>query len=429
MRVVPVDPDVPTAVDARLAAQVEETARKLRGALAALLQEVCGPAARPSRLVQRLGIDKSLASRLVRAVGYASPYQLIHHVPSPTGLRILLDAAREHEAPPSTCDDLERAVDRFQLLIDQLPSGRRSLDTAISGSVAEVRDRAERNAKQAVFRGMSHLLGFQAESMTSALILMPSSTGDTVDGIELALRSGVRRLRPSTPIALFSVVLDSATPSEHRTRLETLDGESGARDPSRYLIPDFTSQPEPGLELFEIDSHLVFALADDASSVDRPVDLASGLAIRNGWRRYRGAGYEEDSRTYLLHYPCKRLIRDLYLRDDLYVGSLPSIRLEFPSPTGVAGSRPTGAVARLNTLDVSAPIEQLGVGLARVESPRVPAHGEMIRSVFARQGLDPGRYRGYRTEIVYPVPMITMGWWFDLPQAPPEGPGASRRNG
>ena len=49
-------------------AELQCVARELRGGLQPLLQALAGEPARPVRLTQGIGLDKSLASRLVKAV-------------------------------------------------------------------------------------------------------------------------------------------------------------------------------------------------------------------------------------------------------------------------------------------------------------------------------------------------------------------------
>jgi hypothetical protein len=330
---------------------------------------------------------------------------------------MFLDAAEASGADVETCRGVRAAVERFQRLLMELPGGRAGLDALTSKSVVEVRQRAERTAKQGVFKSMSYLLGFHCETITSALLLQPSPGGATVDGIDASLREGIQRLRPGTPVAVSSVDLTVETPRDDAPRLETLDGRPPS-DPLSLFLPPFCEPSTPAIELFQAERHTIFALSD-AASLQRPVTLTSAFFIRNGWLPHRAGDQLEEGRSYLLHYPCKLLIRDLFLRDDLYVGAEPQIRLEFPSPTGPA--RPQSATSvpiRLNTLDMSAPIEHLGRGLKNAAPPGVPQHGRLLAHLFEATGWDPERFRGYRTRIVYPVPMITMGWWIPLAAAP-----------
>jgi len=395
--------------------RASEIAERLRTCLTLVAREIAGPAFRPTRLVEALGIDKSLASRVTRSLRSVSPYEVLHLMPSPAGLGIFLDGAEGYGCPPAMLGRARDAVAAFQDLLGQISGGRAALDALMSESVVEVRESAERTASQTVYRAMSYLLGFRCDTITSAIILQPSESGALVDGIEVGQREGVRRLRPSAPVALFSANIATDVPPE-ATRMEGLQNGTPLHDPRSVLLPDFCDPREPSLELHQTGPHTIFALSDEYDTLERAVTVSYAFFVRNGYLRWRREDQEEEFRLYLLHYPCKLLIRDLYIRDDLYVGAEPQIRLEFPVPPGAPRPGFKGPASRLNQLDLSAPIVSLGRGVHSAAG--ASQHARMMTHVFRTAGLDPERFRGYRVRIAYPVPMITMGWWIPLSPKP-----------
>ena len=116
-----------------LVQQIEATGGDLRRAIAPVLEAVAGPRPRPTRLARAIGLDKSLASRLVRAAESTSDLDLMHLVPSPGGLRILADLATRY-ADPASIANLRAATERFEALLDKVPGGRASIDAQISES-------------------------------------------------------------------------------------------------------------------------------------------------------------------------------------------------------------------------------------------------------------------------------------------------------
>jgi hypothetical protein len=390
-----------------------EMATELRLRLLAVAQSVAGRTLRPSRLVTLLGLDKSLASRLVRSLKAQSDYEFLHLVPSPAGLRIFLDAARKVLENTASVSPARDAIAAFQDFLADIPGGRSSLDALLADSTVEVRQRAEKTAAQAVHRAMSYLLGFHCEAITSAILLQPSADGSAVDGIDVSRRSGVRLLRPSVPAALMS--LDTTYSSQPTApRLESLDGRAAPSDPMAFLLPRFCDPETPPLELVQSGRHVIFTLSGGSVALHRPITVASAFLIRNGWKQYRDDDRLEDGRSYLLHYPCRLLVRDLFIRDDLYVGSEPVVRLDLPSPSGPARPRMRNQPENINTLDMSTSIEQLGQGLGKAAVAGVPEHARLLRHAFDAAGWEPGRFRGYRVRMRHPVPMITMGWWIPL---------------
>jgi len=401
----------PPVSAAPLSARIEETAHSLRTALAPLLEELCGAPLRPSRLIQRLGIDKSLASRLTRALRAGSTGELLHLIPSPSGLRSVLDRAAEKSADPGRLASAEDCVVRFQELLDGLPGGRAALDASLSRSHPELRETRERSSRQAAFKAMSYLLGYYCESLATALILEPSPDGSQVDGVEVHQRVGLRRLRPETPLAIMSFSFDQKSRGlENEPWVETLDGTSASADPSHFVLPELCSQPTPRLETHEIGEQTVFVLGDRDPSLEAPITLTSGCRFRNCWPRDLKEASSHASRQYLLHLPSKVLVRDIFIRDDLYVGAIPEILHELPkSPIGPG--RPRGVAGKISTLDIATSIEQLRPGLDGAATGLIPGYRDTLLKAFQRSGLDPNRFRGYRCTLAYPVPLVTMSWW------------------
>jgi hypothetical protein len=342
---------------------------------------------------------------------------MLHLLPSPTGLGIFIEGATRAGCPPEMLQQCRRAVNELQDLLGHIAGGRAALDALMSENAVEVRERAERTASQTVYRAMSYLLGFRCETITSAIILQPSEDGKRVDGIEVGRREGIRRLRPSAPVAVFSLNLATAgEPGE--AYIEMLDRNASPGDPRAVLLPEFCDPKHPPLEVHQTGQHMVFALPNDDDILQAGVTISSAFYVRNGYQRWRMKDRAEEFRLYLLHYPCKLLIRDLFIRDDLWVGSEPQLRLEFPAPPGAQRPQPTDPAIRLNQLDFSAPVLSLGRGLRRAATSGSSQHARLLGHVFQEAGLDPERYRGYRVRMQYPVPMITMGWWIPLPPKP-----------
>lgn len=398
--------------------RVATTLEEIRRTLLAAIRAIAGPSLRPSRLVVQLKLDKSLASRLVRAVRAETDSEFLHFLPSPTGLRIFLDAASEGASDPDVFTEARAASDRFRELIEEFPGGRSALDTWASRGPTPARNRTEHAARQAVYRAMSQLLGFHCEVVTSALILQPGEDGRTVDGVELSHRAGVRRIRPDTPIALFSIDLASGAPGGPDPHLAPLSTQDDPSNPASYLVPRFCDPETPALDIHRAGTHHVFALSDALASVHRPVTVTSAMVVRSGWARHGGAGQSEDGRNYLLHYPCKLLVRDLFIRDDLYLGSEPTVRFEFPAPGAAPAPVGNTLPRRLNTLEMWAPIEHLGLGTQRWSVPDVSSHAGLLAHAFGTLGWEPSRFRGYRARVAYPVPMILLSWKIPLPPAP-----------
>jgi len=269
-------------------ARILPVAEALQGALGPLVAAITGGIARPSRLTRELGIDKSLASRLVQALRHAEPLEFLHRTPAPVGLRIVIRAARERGVDPALCAAAESAAGAYLALIESTPGGRGSVDGWIAAQSAAARERNEHRAKQAIFGAMSYLIGCSCESLATALVLRPSAEGDAVDGLEIHQRLGLRRLRPSAPVALFSLVLGQAGPAAPNAWIETPDGRR-SDDPNDYLLSGSADAAAQGVAIVRRGQHSIFTLAESHASLDEALDLNTGLILRRGYALRAGA--------------------------------------------------------------------------------------------------------------------------------------------
>jgi hypothetical protein len=394
--------------------QVREVGRSLRASLHQPLEELGGVPPRPARLIRATGLDKSLASRLIRSVRSESEDEFLHLVPSPTGLRIFAGSARplvDHAA----MEALDSAIDRFQQLLDGTPGGRDAIESLISESSPDVRGRREHVAKQATFKSMSFLLGHFCEALATSLFLVPSRNEQTIDGIEVQQRIGLRRLRPSTPLALLSILTPPGDePPGGSTWIETLDGGLGTFAPQDFLLPQFSSDPPPDLEVLVNGPTTTFQLPGDPT-VTAPARLTTAFRIRNGWS-LQPSGRLQPVRGYVLHMPCRTVVRNVFVAEELFPGGTPRVAFRLPTPGGYQLPEHDDERRHPGTIDLSASIEQLPAGTRAFDVAGIPEARGAVLHALERAGFAGTRFRGWRCTLTYPVPLIEMFWWLALPQ-------------
>ena len=405
-----------------LPGQIEALGRDLRGPLRAILEAVSTSPPRPSRVAQAIGLDKSLASRFVRAVRADSDVELMHVIPSPAGLRILAELAAAFVSP-GLIEALAAATARFQDLLDAVPGGRAALDARISEASFHVRGKREKMERQASFKAMSYLLGHFCETLATSLFLVPSANGRTVDGIEMQRRVGLRRMRPSTPLALLSVFVGPEhEPSGEAVRFETIDGDLAPRDPSRFLLTEFSTRPLPELQVIREGDITTLLIAGDPV-VPAPPRLTSAFRIVNGWLREPEAATEA-LRGYVLHIPCRTLVRDVFVADGLFPGVTPGVSFLLPGPRPHTPPPDENRPRHFTEVELTTSITQLPAGPRAYAAPGLSDHPEATRHVLERAGHGDTRFRGWRCEMTYPVPLIEMIWWFQHPVAGKSGGGS-----
>jgi len=397
--------------------RIERLGGVLREALLPVLEQAAGKRPRLTDLTRTLGIDKSLASLLVRAANAPNDLELMHLVPSPAGLRILADSATRR-ARPSALARLRTAAGELQELIDSTPGGRAALDALISESSDVARERRERIARQSSFKSMSYLIGYFSDVLSTTFFVVPSGNGRTVDGIEINRRFGLRRLRPGTPVPILAYApWTEGGPTGEVTRLDSIEGGTDSPEPADLLIPEFSTRPLPPIEAVHEPSRTTFVLPGDAHAqeVER---LAWAFRHRNGGPMQLGSGIHPLG-DYLLHMPCRRLVRDLFIDESLYPGAVP--RVTFVLPDANAHRRPPNEVGvrRYGDIHVSVSVEPLPRSDRAFTLSGFADHADVTRSVLERAGHAATRFRGWRCEMTYPVPLVQMSWWLSVPMAKP----------
>lgn len=392
------------------AERIAQVAGDLRATLTPLLNALAGTPPRPIRLTQGPGLDKSLASRLVQASRAPSDAEFLHIVPSPTGLRMLLDRSKVL-ADARLVTNAQGAVDRFQALIDGLPGGRQALDAHMGETSSAIRERREQMARQASFKAVSFLFGHYCETLTTSLFLVPSATPGMVDMLEIHRRIGLSRLAPSTSVPLLSVqVMPVSTglgeEASRECRVATVDGDLQAREPSDYLMSEASTLPLPRVDVVTEGSLTTFILAPGPET-GATARLTTAYRLLNADTVEQSAAYNA-VRNYMLHTPCVTLVRDVFVADGLWPDAWPHVGFYLPSPSGTPVFTADPALPHFRKLNLTTRIEQLPRGAKAFELHGVPDQAQALEKVLRRAGIDVDALRGWRCQMSYPVPLVEM---------------------
>ena len=175
-------------------------------------------------------------------------------------------------------------------------------------------------------------------------------------------------------------------------------------------------QPIPQLEILTEGHRVTFVFNGSDALPNEGLTIASALRIRNAWPRFRNKAASQVSRGYVLPTPCRRLVREIFIAEEVYAGAVPEVCFRLQNPGGSAIPARNDLRDRIGTLDLYAPVEHLSRGARGFALNRLPRHRDAVEHLFERIGQDPMRYRGFRCDIAYPVPLIEMMWWFRLPE-------------
>jgi hypothetical protein len=404
-------------------ARIQEVGVALRSSLAAIVARVeGGRTIRPVGLAKVLGIDDSLAARLLRSVRAGDPLSSLRELPAPQGLRLFLAATVKAGVPAPLRASAEQAVQQLDDLIAELPLGRSSLNTAIDGWLPSGRARAERSGKQAVFKALSETLGYTVDTTCFAVAIQPSAAGDCCDSLVLIAMDGIRRLREGAPILLFGHVWppresdggsQGAFPPPY---FETLDGEREATDARKFILPDVGDGAALPFRMVERGTHTRVVLDSSSPSLNVPVTAAAAHVARNAYARFQTATRKTDVFTNACKVPIRTFVQDFFIHEDVYPGFVPNIvpRMDCLGPDPSVRDQ---EILELDRLDLEMDMVRLGWGLDRVGVKEWGGYEPALTGAFARAGWDSSRFRAFRCTVRYPLPYVSMTTWFDLAPA------------
>ncbi len=404
------------AVRSDLRQVAEGVGASLRTALEEVVLSLFGPSPRPTHLINQLGLDKSLAGRIIQTLRSSDPLGALSRCPSPVGLELFLNAAARAGAQEESIERLRGAVGELDQLLGQFPRGRAGLEAAISGWKPQVREQGERTARHAAFNAMSFILGYQSDVTLGCTFLKPSADGESVDASFLSGQFGLRRLRAGEPLSIFGMrYYPLAENSEFNPNPTTLDGQD--LETASCLLEEFCRPGVPRIDVVKTNNQRLFVLPADQPPLNEPISMVIGHRTQNSWERYRSPERHEEWLTMLPRCPTRVYINDCFIRDDVYVGVEPVVT------THIVGVSPLPARERgpsfpLDEVHLAKEAGWVRNDIANIGTGEIPRHPDIISTAFQMLGEDPRRYRVHRLRMMHPVSGIVATRWFKLPDRP-----------
>lgn len=414
--------DVPT-----LESRLRVLSAKLCSALAAVILEGIRASAsgaagvtardelRPVQLTSQLGLNKSLASRVVRALREKDELRALLGIPTPQGLQLIERAARKMGASEASLDALQCASGAYSDILGEFSGGRTDLEATLAGWIPGERERAERDARRSVFRGMTTLAGTRTGAIYNSVYLIPSpDKPDRLDSLVVAVRQDVRRLQVGAKILVMSIRSPSSG-GVHGQDRRTLDGGDIQGDPRNLILPDLCSHPIPSLSLDATASHaLSVRIEEDALDVNEFTTLGFGWRTSGHFPRFANerVGYGQMAMRSIN--PTEALVMDLFVHEDLHLGGLPFAAVDNADAAEITtrlSPPPEGSPPRLN----APPVLHLDDDPSGLSSRDVRACKAIAENACREAGFEPGSFRKYRVRVEFPIQAEEVTIWWRLP--------------
>ncbi|MFN7021056.1 MAG: hypothetical protein ACK4WH_06980 [Phycisphaerales bacterium] len=398
--------DLPTG--AHLESEILSVGASLLRAVESLVHTVVKPGAGPVALARALGLDKVLASRVLKAIRQQDPVASIFFMPGPEPLRAMVRAADRRGSPKRAVEAAAAAVADFERLIDVQIGDRSLLDSILSAWIPDARAEFELRRKQAAFKALSQLRGVQADAVMATCVLAPSQQQGLMDVVWVHGLTGLHRVRPGVVVKIASRRMSSEPSARRAARLDgrTID------DDAPPLLDEFCSDPTPEVRVHRVKDSMFYTLGGNGFGAGSAVDVMFAEVNRAELKHpsvlaaaSRKPGSAGDRRgAYFFSetvVPAKSLQFDLVVEESLFGTQEPMLRLYDTAFEGVADAfDPRRDLDRLDMLESIVP---LGRGLTGVRSGVAPRYQELMHRVMREVGCDPARFTTYRCAISYPL--------------------------
>ncbi len=377
----------------------------------------------PAALARRLGVDKVLTSRVLKALRNKDAIAVINLAPGPAPLRRLLRAAAQAGVGPALISEAQQAVEAFDALIRRDVGGRSALDSIISAWLPEARQDFELQRKKAAFKAMSQLKGVMARAHLLTFMLAPSGDGRNIDYVWLFGLTGLQRLRPGAPVHFASTRISK----QHLPPREalSLDGHPLDRGDQGLLEP-FCSEPPPQLGVSCVGDTVHYSLADHGFGPESAIDIVCANLNRKARKLYDRSGHNRRTSYYAqIRTPVQTLHFDVLVHEDVYPGSDPALTIYDTSVDGTADVNDPGR--DVDRYDLLESVQDLGVGTTKFRNTDVPMYASLIHHMCGKTGWDGSRFRGYRCRVECPVYGSQVVLAFDVPErsvSPSQAPGS-----
>ncbi|MFI4898479.1 MAG: hypothetical protein ACIARR_11710 [Phycisphaerales bacterium JB059] len=360
-----------------------------------LLESLPTPAPGPQALATLLGVDKVLASRVLKMLRASGPIEAVHRAPGPEPLRRLIRGGESAGASSAAVDRAQLAVDALERLIRHDAGDRSALDAVLSAWAPEARREFELRRKQALFRAMSQLKGSQTETLYASVFLHPGTDPEKIDIAWVNGLYALQRLRPGARVKLAARWIRQ-NDEIGQTRSLTGEAINGAEG---LVLDAFGSSPRPPIEVHRAGEVTHYTLGGEAFGQGARADVVFAEHGPDDMPRYIEASANRKRFVYAeVSVPTKKLVFDALIHRDLETGPA-ELRVYDTSFEGVAS--PNDPARELDRLDLLEQLERIEPGSRRVGGP--PRRDELIAHVCSSLGWNREAFILLRCEIDYPI--------------------------
>ncbi len=345
---------------------------------------------RPTDISRKLVVSRVTVSRTISAIGKENPVEILTGIPGPESLRSIIQAAQKNGVENGDVKVALVAVECFEALIRDQFGTRAALNAALSVKHSGSRDQFEQSSRYKVFKGMSQIIGAESKLWLTCTMYTPNKDDpSTFDLSSIFGPSGLRRIRPDTPIELTF----SAGPQRW-----SVEGEPSGMT---FDLESFCANTLAPITVAQKDGKVIKTFAPDIGNKDSIYDMLTGVHIPNAMSRIARPSLTRRGISVIPVIPVALLNMDIILHRSIFEGIEPEAFVYNNRGSGKADfENPDWNINRMATDDK---IMQINPGLNNLDLQEVPRYRDMVLRMCDVNGYEPAGFRAYRLQIQYPV--------------------------
>ncbi|MBL8990912.1 MAG: hypothetical protein JNJ48_04950 [Phycisphaerae bacterium] len=418
-----------TVLTASERAAAAELGRRLATELRGLLAHVPTEHHGASALGRYLRLDRNTCQRVIASTaGDDHDEAVLVRLPGIEGLGQFVDAVEARIRTGAVREQVaavRAAVGALERLIDRLGGSQRRLRQRLEADLERSVDSAAAPAdnaarRQALFRSAAEVVGRWSEAVVSVVMIRPvPGRPELTEGVRTRAYVGHTWRPGAVPLEIGESSVPQLALERDESAHQSLEHRPARGDSPDLLLGEFCSQPWPRVTSRALGDRTVHVVDAGEPPHQGTCDIVLSVRRSSPDRHPALASPPVGEVSFLVTFPARRLVLDVFLHRDLAERCVPSCELHLYSPA--VGP---GGLARWSTrLPGGASLDPLGSGLRRAASTAYARHAELTAHVFQRVGWDASEFVGYRCDTSYPVWRAGYFMLFDF--APPPGAGGA----
>jgi hypothetical protein len=398
-------------------------AEAVRGDLGRVFASIDLKQPRMSELRARLDLDKSIASRVARAVRMSEVGAALRELPAAEALGQIVSKCERLGAGKRLVAQARKSIAELDAAIADFPGDRTALITAIAATesargaaghvaVPKVSEAKLRAARRGAYNASLFAQGICCETQSCITILMPGRGGPMADQAFVMCTAGLRRLRPGYPqsVLVFRGRDDNSTSFDR----VTLTRQPIRDDPGVALLRDFCTDVASQVRLEKVGRVHSLVLDPQSPPLDEPMDFAFGFVNLDFTDPRANETEKWTATTYAVSRATRVFLREVLVHRKTFgeVSPLSIFSIDFTPMVqpALTGPDPSGR----GRVDQGGDMFPMGKGYRKRgkagEDFAVPLGLRSLELL----GHDPDEFDRFRLVVEYPLPLVRNEVWIRL---------------